>query len=44
MKKLDFIMVLVAVILLIFFLARGYSRTVGTVEDVSIEEGTLETK
>lgn len=43
MRKLDFIMVLIAVILLIFFLARGYSKTVGTVEDISIGEGTLET-
>lgn len=43
MKKLDFIMVLIAIILVIFFLAKGYSKTVGTVEDVDIEEGTIET-
>lgn len=44
MKKLDFIMVVVAMILVIWFLARGYSKTVGTVEDVDVEEGTVETR
>jgi len=43
LKKLDFIMVLIAVILLIFLLSRGYSKTIGTVEDINIGEGTLET-
>lgn len=44
MKKLDFIMVLIAIILVIFFLSRGYSKTVGNVEDVDIGEGTVETR
>jgi len=43
LRKLDFIMVIIAVILLIFFLSRGYSKTVGTVEDINIGSGTLET-
>jgi len=44
MKKLDFIMVVIAIILVIWFLARGYSKTVGIVEDVDVGEGTVETR
>lgn len=44
LKILDFIMVLVAIILVIFFLAKGYSKTVGTIEDVNLQEGTVETR
>ena len=42
MKKLDFIMVVIAIILVIFFLVKGYSKTIGSVEDVDLEEGTVE--
>jgi len=44
MKKFDFIMVLIAIILVIFFLVRGYNKTVGSVEEVDIGEGTVETR
>ena len=44
MKKLDFIMVLIALILVIFFLVRGYHKTIGSVEDVDMESGTVETR
>jgi len=42
LKKVDFIMVLVAVVLLLFLLFRGYSKTVGTVEDINNGSGTIE--